>query len=509
MTERNAEIAAEKRVEFRIGINVGDIVVEDGDLFGDGVNVAARLEGLAEPGGICVSARVQEDVAGKLDLTFDDLGEQSLKNIARSVRVYRVQAAKVGKTQSASPVEIALTLALPDKPSIAVLPFRNMSSDPEQEFFADGIAEDVITALSRYPSLFVIARNSCFTYKGRAVDVKQVGHELGVRYVLEGSLRKSGNRIRVTAQLVETETGKHVWAERYERDLADIFALQDEIAEAVTIAIAPAIADAERQRAMRKPPGSLDAWAAYQRGLWYSSKYSTDDNVVAQKFFEQAIDLDRSFAGGYTGLAWSLGRAADFQGRSLPEALNSAKALARRAVALDDADAEARSYLADALYRGGDYESGLAEAERALTISPNLADAHAMRGAILIFSGRRKEGLAALERSIRLDPRSPGVAARLNQIALGHYFAREYGVAVETARRAIRSYPDYPLPYRWLAAALGQLGRTEDAREALNKAIAISPSSFEMYVRGRVPWMRPEDYAHMLEGLRKAGWRET
>ena len=207
-----------------------------------------------------------------------------------------------------------------------MLPFTNMSSDPEQEFFADGIAEDIITALSRYPSLFVIARNSCFTYKGRAVDVKQVGRELGVRYVLEGSLRKSGNRIRVTAQLVEAETGKHVWAERYDRDLADIFALQDEIAEAVTIAIAPAIADAEQHRAMRKPPGNLDAWAAYQRGLWHLSKYTVDDNSLAEKYFRQAIDLDPTFSGGYGCLAAAQSRAADFQTRDLPETLSSAEA---------------------------------------------------------------------------------------------------------------------------------------------------------------------------------------
>src|SRR5499433_3438488 len=226
-----------------MGLNVGDVVVEDGDIFGDGVNVAARLEALAEPGGICVAARVQEDAAGKLDLAFEDMGEQQLKNILRPVRVYRVRGSKMAG-RSIDLVQPAL--ALPDKPSVAVLPFTNMSADPEQEFFADGIAEDVITALSRYPSLFVIARNSSFTYKARAVDVKQIGRELGVRYVLEGSLRKSGNRIRVTAQLVEAETSKHVWAERYDRDLADIFAVQDEIAEAVTTAVAPAVAYAER-----------------------------------------------------------------------------------------------------------------------------------------------------------------------------------------------------------------------------------------------------------------------
>jgi len=400
-------------------------------------------------------------------------------------------------------------LALPDKPSVAVLPFTNMSTDPEQEFFGDGVAEDVITALSRYPSLFVIARNSSFTYKGRAVDVKQIGRELGVRYVLEGSLRTLGSRIRVTAQLVEAETGKHVWAQRYDRDLADIFALQDEITEAVTIAIAPAIAEAEQQRAMRKPPGSLDAWAAYQRGLWHSSRASTEDNALAQKFFQQAVDLDPSFAGGYKGLAGAIAAASDFHGRGLLEALSAALASARRAVALDGADAEARSRLANALYREGDYKGGLTEVERALTISPSLADVHAARGAILIFSGRQKEGLAALERSIRLDPRSPGLGGRLNQIALGLYLSQEYAAAVEAARQVIRSYPELPLPYRWLAAALGQLGRIEEAKEALNKAMVIAPASFNMYVYGRVPWMPPEDHAHMLEGLRKAGWRET
>jgi adenylate cyclase len=224
MADHNSTAPTDKRMAFRIGINVGDIVIEEGDIFGDGVNVAVRLEGFAEPGGICVSARIQEDAAGKLDLAFEDLGEQQLKNIARPVRVYRIRADKAAGEMIAT---VQPSLPLPDKPSLAVLPFTNMSSDPQQEFFSDGIAEDIITALSRYPSLFVIARNSCFIYKGRAVDVKQVGRELGVRYVLEGSLRKAGNRIRVTAQLVEAETGKHVWAERYDRDLADIFAVQD------------------------------------------------------------------------------------------------------------------------------------------------------------------------------------------------------------------------------------------------------------------------------------------
>jgi adenylate cyclase len=389
------------------------------------------------------------------------------------------------------------------RPAIAVLPFDNMSGDPEQEYFSDGISEDIITALCRYPSLFVIARNSSFTFKRRSADVKQVGRALGVRYVLEGSLRKSGNRIRVTTQLVEAETGQHIWAERYDRDLVDIFAVQDEITEAVTLAVAPAIAEAELNRAMRKPPGSLDAWEAYQRGLWHSGKANAEDNALAEKYFRRAVDLDPGFAGGYKGLSWIQTQTADFRGRDLLEALKSAEALARRAVVLDGADADARSRLANALYRQGDYEGGLAEAERALAISPNLADAHGERGAILIFSGRPEEGLAALERCIRLDPGRS--ALRLNQIALGLYFSRGYEAAVEAAKRAIRTYPDYPNTHRWLAAALGQLDRAKEARQALERAITIAPAAFDMYIRTRPPWMRPEDHAHMLQGLRKAG----
>ena len=508
MAERNATIPTDKRIEFRIGINVGDVVVEDGDIFGDGVNVAARLEELAEPGGICVSARVQEDAAGRLDLAFEDLGEQQLKNIARPVRVFRVRRDRVAEaTHTPAP-----SLALPDKPSVAVLPFINMSGDQEQEFFSDGIAEDIVTALSRYPSLFVIARNSCFTYKGRVVDVKQVGRELGVRYVLEGSLRKSGNRIRVTAQLVEAETGKHVWAERYDRNLADIFALQDEITEAVTIALVPAIADAEQHRALRKPPESLDAWAAYQRGLWHLSKASGEDNALAEKFFQRAIDLDPIFAGGYTGLAAALNRAGNiFETRNRTEAQSAEEALARRAVALDGGDAEARSRLALALNWRGDHQGAQAEAERALAISPNLADAHGALGVVLTYSGRPKEGLAALKTCIRLDPRTPSRVYRLLHIAVALYFCREYAAAVEAARQAIRSFPDYPRAYRVLAAALGQMGRTAEAKEALERHLAIAPEQFDNFVRGyvveRYPGVRPEDYAHMLEGLRNAGWK--
>jgi len=314
-----------------------------------------------------------------------------------------------------SPADPSLVVP-PDKPSVAVLPFANMSSDPEQEYFADGIAEDVITALSRYPSLFVIARNSTFTYKGRVVEIRQVGHELGVRYVLEGSLRKSGNRIRVTAQLIEAETGNHVWAERYDRELADIFAVQDEISEAVTTAMAPAIGEAERRRAMRKPPNSLDAWAAFQRGLWHLEKEGAENQNLAEVFCQRAVDLDPNFAGSYVGLAHAIVvRSVVYGLRDLPEALDVAERSVRRAIALDSTDADARACLAVALRMRGDASGSLTEAEKALMLNPNLASAHGVRGAVLVFTGRWQEGIEALEKSIRLDPRDPRAAGRLVQ----------------------------------------------------------------------------------------------
>jgi adenylate cyclase len=516
MAERNAASPEGERIEFRIGINLGDVIIDEGDIFGDGVNIAARLEALAEPGGICLSAAAHEQVRDRLGIMLEDLGEQQVKNIARPVRVYRVapQPSFPGgipgpQTRETLAVQAANPPPLPDRPSIAVLPFQNMSGDPDQGYFADGIAEDVITALARYPSLFVIARNSTFTYKGRAVEVRQVGRELGVRYVLEGSLRKSGNRIRITSQLVEAESGKHLWAEHYDRDLADIFGVQDEITEAVTIAIAPAVAAAEQQRAMRRPPESLDAWASFQRGLWHLGKFTPDDSAIAEKFFQQARQLDANFAGAYWGLAKAqIISAAIFQKRNLAETLISANALTRQAAALDTADAEARSWLGHVLFMSGDAEGALPEIERALAMSPNLANAHESLGDTLTWSGRPNEGLAALQSYIRLDPRSPMLAVGLQQIVAAHYFCHEYEAAVAAAKRVMRSYPEYPLPHRWLAAALGQLDRTEEARLALDRAIAMAPASFDLYIRGRAPWWRPKDHAHVLEGLHKAGWQE-
>src|SRR6202166_2824585 len=350
MVERNAGVPEDRRIVFRIGIHLGDVVEEsDGDLMGDGVNVAARLEGVAGPGAICLSEDAYRQVKGRLDLAVTDLGATQLKNIAEPIRVYSLQVglpAQAKPAEAAAPAAARKSLPLPDKPSIAVLPFQNMSGDPEQEYFVDGMVEDIITALSRIRWLFVIARNSSFTYKGQAVDVKQAGRELGVRYVLEGSVRKGGNRIRITGQLIDALTGAHLWAERYDRDLSDIFTVQDEIAASVTAVIEPALAAAEQERVLRKPPERLDAWEAYQRGLWHFHKYRPEENKTALAFFSQAIALDPNFAPGHYGYAlalqWDIWH---FSSRPFLEVQGTAREEAEIAVSLDNNDAMAHAVL--------------------------------------------------------------------------------------------------------------------------------------------------------------------
>jgi adenylate cyclase len=417
----------------------------------------------------------------------------------------RLTGQAASEVQSGSIASEPKPLPLPDKPSIAVLPFQNMSGDPEQEYFADGIVEDIITALSRFKSLFVIARNSSFTYKGRAVDIKQVGRELGVRYVLEGSVRRSSNRIRITAQLIDAETGNHLWAERYDRELADIFAVQDEITEVVAIAIEPAVAQMEQSRAVRKPPESLSSWEAYQRGTWHFGRIGPAENEAAKTFFQRAIDLDPSFAPAHAGLAHTiLCEAWLYQIKSMAVALDEALPEAQKAISLDPLDAVAHIGVGFGRFFRGDHDGALAAARQALIVNPNYAAAHQLLGSTLVFSGCPRKGIEALRMAMRLDPNDLQRHLRLVHISMGYYFLREYDVAVETAIEAASSYPD--LGPRSLAAALGQAGRFDEANQALQKAIAAAPKSFDMYVRHRVPWFRPEDHRHMLEGLRKAGW---
>jgi adenylate cyclase len=380
--EWNAGIAADHRIELRIGINLGDVIADGGDLYGDGVNIAARIEALADAGGVFVSGTVYDQVRDRLPLSFEDRGEQQVKNIARPVRIYRLlfDAAASATVKAPAPSS--------ERPSIAVLAFTNMSGDPEQEYFSDGIADDILTELSRIRWLFVIARNSSFTYKGNATDVKRVGRELGVRYVLEGSVRRSGQRIRLTAQLIDAEAGNHVWAERYDRDLADVFAVQDEITLAVTRAIGPAVADAEQRRALRRPPSSLTAWETYQRGLWHLMKYSVDQIAPARELFNRAIELDPTFASPYAELArLYIIESGSYGLRPFEEAGVLEAEQARMAVNLDPNDAHARGMLAFALFVCQEIEPALHHVELALSISPSCAMAHQTKGFFAVWSG--------------------------------------------------------------------------------------------------------------------------
>src|SRR5262245_2162016 len=377
MRSRNAGTDAHRKMQYRIGINLGDVIFDDSRIYGDGINVAARLESLAEPGGICISSKVYEDVRGKIDLSYDDIGEQQLKNIAQSVRCYQVSGIK----RTTSLLGDAKALALPDKPSIAVLPFTNLSGDPDQEYFGDGIAEDILTDLAKLRWLFVIARNSSFTFRGKAVDVRNVSRELGVRYVLEGSVRRAGNRIRVTGQLIDATAGAHVWASRYDRDLADIFAVQDEITTAIAAAIAPAIVDAEQQRALRKPAERLDAWEAYHRGMWHFAMANRESYAIAKDFFQKSVDLDPNFAAAYAALAAVVFLSAViFYRTSLDEAARTSEQLARKALSLDPSDAFAHARLAAAIFAAGDLDACISECNEALALDTNCAIAHGVKG---------------------------------------------------------------------------------------------------------------------------------
>jgi adenylate cyclase len=502
----------DRAIRFRAGINLGDAIVDGTDLHGDAVNVAARLQAECPPGGICVSRAVRDHVHERLDLTFEDLGTLNLKNIARPVEASVVRLHSCPTAPKSVERSLVLNtgeaLPLPDRPSIAVLAFTNMSGDPDQEYFSDGIADDIITELSRCHWLFVIARNSSFTYKGHAVDVKQVARELGVRYIVEGSVRRSGDRIRVTAQLIEAETGSHIWAERYDRSVSEVFAVQDEITAAVTTAILPAVTAAEQRRALRKPPESLGAWEAYQRGLWHLGKTTATDNQQAKKFLQRAIDLDATFAPAYSHLAIVyVAEGGVYAARPIGDAARLAGSVARQAIDNDPNDAEAQAALAYATVLAGDREEAWDRVSLALTNNPNSPWAHGIKGVLLVWSGCPTEGRDALLTALRLDPRGPHNIPFMTQIIVSYYFEHDYASAVESAKRGVAVYSGWPQAYRWLAAALGQLGRTDEARVALRKAIAISPQGFDLHVRSRPPWFRPEQHEHMLDGLRKAGWR--
>jgi TolB-like protein/class 3 adenylate cyclase len=502
MAARNEGVRPDERIEFRIGINLGDIMLDAGDIFGDGVNVAARLEGLAEPGGICLSDDVHRQVRGKLDITFEDAGEQQLKNIAVPVRVFRVRPAGAAGTAAAP----RPALALPDKPSIAVLPFQNMSGDPEQEYFADGIVEDIVTALSRFRNLFVISRNSSFTYKGHAVDVKQVGRELGVRYVLEGSVRKAANRVRITAQLIDAATGAHLWAERFDGALENIFELQDRVTERVVGAIAPKLEQAEIERATRKPTGSLDAYDYYLRAHATIHPWTQAGNEEALRLFYRAIELDPGFAAAYGMAAWCrVQRKAGGWMQDRAREIAETERLARRAAELGKDDPVALSVAGFALaYVVHDMAAGVPLIDRALTFNPNLAWAWLYSGLARVWLAEPDLAIEHLQHAMRLSPLDPLIADVQAAIAHAHFFADRYEEAAAWAAKVVELHT---APY--VAAAANALaGNLDEANRIATRLLQEHPGLRIADIREALGPYRPEDLAKYEAGLRKAGLPE-
>ena len=497
MAERNAEIPDQQRIEFRLGINLGDVLVEDDDLLGDGVNIAARLEGLAEPGGICISESSYQQVRDRLDIRFEDMGEQHLKNIARPVRVYRVP---LGGT----PAKERPPLALPDKPSIAVLPFQNMSGDPEQEYFADGITEDITTALSRLRWFFVIARNSSFAYKGKVVDVRLIARELGVRYVLEGSVRKSGDRLRITAQLIDATTGSHIWAQRYDREVADIFALQDEITSNVVATIEPQLYAAEDFRAKHKRPENLNAWDCVARALSLIMKMTKHDNAAAQELLKKAIAIDPSYAQAYSLLAFSLSLDNSWGWQPSEIVLAPAWDVAQMAVRLDVDDPWAHLALGHLHRQRRELQDAVAEFKHALALNPNFAFAHTHLGLALCFLGRSEEALVELDTAERLSPRD--FQAGLNDIAraIACFVDGRYRDGIAFARNAIRRNPDTVGAHHLVVVNSALAGEVAEARAALQTLRRFEPDlsleTLDMSVYGR-----DEDRRRYFEAFRLAG----
>jgi adenylate cyclase len=501
---RNADVLEAHRLEFRMGINLGDVIVEGDDIFGEGVNVAARLEGIAEPGGICVSALVHESVRTKLDIAFADLGEQALKNIAEPVRVFRVEIG--GSPGSAADGGESQVLAMFRRPAVAVLPFENLSGDPDQDYFADGLTEDIITALSLWRSFPVIARNSTFAYKGTSPDIRRVGEELGARYVVEGSVRRAGNRVRVTAQLINAENGHHIWAERFDRDLQDIFDLQDELSQQIAATIAPELEFAKDAVIRTAAPHSLDAWELAQRGFAHVFALDPASIATAREYFEKAIAVEAGYANAYRGLAWSYHRElwldpAQRAGERARRFIDAAS----RAVALDDADSGGHAILAMALFWSGEHDRALAEARRAVDLNPNDAHASEILGTALMLQGRPMEGLAPQERAILLSPRDPRQGVWFWTRGLAYLTARLYQEAADWSRRAIDRHAQGPDAHIVLASALGYLGRIEEARAALDAYGRLIPAQAQ---RPALIWRfkHDADNEHFLDGLRKAGW---
>ena len=503
---RNAGIPENERMRFRIGVNLGDVVVDGDNLMGEGVNVAARLEGLAEPGTVNVSGSVHEQVKNKLDVGFDFLGPQELKNIAEPVPVFRVRLEPRSSTSPLAASERSPeSLALPEKRSIVVLPFENLSGDPEQGYFSDGITEDIITELSKFRSLFVIARSSSFSFRGQSPEVKEVSRRLGVRYVVEGSVRRSGNRVRIAAQLIDAVADAHLWAERYDRVLEDIFTVQDEVTEAIVAAIAPELGKAEQQLATSKKLENLNVWEVYQRGMWHLYQRTKDDLAEARRLFEAALSLDPGLSLACSALVDAyyyevvLGLA-----DSVAENCDKALQVARRAVELDPDDAAAHCAMGKARIVRREHALAVPDLQLAIDLNPSSAWAHYGLGAAAVFSGHAGEAIRHLERAIRLSPRDQHMGSFMVRLAEAYLVKRDYPGAVQWARKALQQQGFQWSRYAALLAGLGFLGEREEARRVLDECLAQRPNFSVTMVRDGHLYTDAAALDHYLEGLRHA-----
>jgi adenylate cyclase len=506
MCERNANIPPEKRIEFRVGINLGDVIVEGRDLYGDGVNIAARLEGLAEPGGICISQTVFNHARGKIAFEFEDLGELALKNIVRPIHVYRLLLnSSRGDVASRSSEP---QLALPDKPSIAVLPFQNMSDDPEQEYFADGMVEEITTALSRFKWLFVIARNSSFTFKGTSVDIKEVRRRLGVRYVLEGSVRKASGKVRITGQLIDATTGAHLWADRFERDLTDVFALQDEVTVAVVSAIQPKLLQTEIAIATRRRPENLTAYDFFLRAMQQYYPMTREGLAETIRLAHRALELDPQF-GFVAALAGASHTQKILQGYAIDPQFDRKEAvrLLRLALSVDDDDPDTLALACKiSTWMVGDCESTIELADKAVALNPNSFFAWYSRGyAYLKLAGLPEEGVRSFERAIRMNPVGPLLLHPLAGMGQAFVELRRFDDAILAGNKALRQRPDYSPAYRCLAAAFAHLGRDAEAREAAARLLEADPA---FTISGFIARGGQSKAKLLIEGLSKAGLPE-
>jgi adenylate cyclase len=508
MSRGDIELHEKQQLSLRIGISLGDVIVDGDDIYGNGVNIAARMEALAEPGGICVSGNVYEHIESAIDMTFEDLGEQMVKNINRPIRSYQIKSAQMEPASAEAVSTTRKPIPLPEKPSVAVLPFQNMSGDPEQDFFSDGITDDIITELARYEELFVIARNSSFAYKGKGIDIRQIAAELGVATILEGSVRRAGDNIRIAAQLVEASSGSHIWAERYDRKLEDIFAVQDEITAMIVNTLVGKLARQHYKHASQKSPAEMDAYDHALRAMILFQRFNPSDNRKARAEAESAVAIDPQFARAHALVAWTHGVEGALRWGPDPKmSFGDALAAARKAISIDDQEplAHAAAGYADIMGNHA-FERGISEFERSVSLNPNNADLRSWYAIGLCFAGRPEDALREIELAIRLNPHFPPIYLNLHGRIL--FVLKRFDEALPVLERLVSAQPHNTSGLALTAACYSALGRDEEARMMIAKVLEVSPEYRLEVVHYSVPYARGEDLEFYCEMLRRSGLPE-